>query len=121
MNYKCAYKQFLVKSIKLGSNHSLPEDIIHEINGFVFYDKETSHIRKIHHDILNDIKTSFCKKKRMGQCEDWAFVINHKYFAGMNCRFCGNYLMSHQIIRNMRLFCFCDRELVAYEENLRRR
>lgn len=123
--YNSAYKQFLVKSITVQNNRyagtriAIPEDIAREINAFLFYDEETSYIREKKRRLVKSIVASF-RKKRMGQCEDWAFIINNRYFAGMNCRFCGNYLMSHQIIRNTRLFCFCDRELVAYEERLRR-
>lgn len=101
------YKQFLVKSLPL------PSEICNEISSYLFYDRETSTNRKKLQDSIHMISTL----PRRNDREDWAFRLHNKYFAGINCRFCGNYIMAHCTITTPGIFCFCMRGLESYEED----
>lgn len=109
--YNCAYKKFLVASL------NLPYDITNEIQGYLFYDKETSAKRAIKKNIVSSIDTMLGNRKRTNSStEDWEFVVNKKTMSAINCRICGNYLMSHKMIEQLRLFCFCNRDLYSYHD-----
>lgn len=116
MNKASYYKQLLVNSLEL------PRELCNEINGYLFYDKESMQVRnefrmricgKIHKSIGNRRADSPFR----GETEDWVFFADYgePYISAVNCRFCGNYIMSKKHINNHNMLCFCDRELREYE------
>lgn len=128
------YKQFLIRSLKL------PYELCEEINAYVFYDKDTTEVRNqvrkhFRNTCVVEINNASSNRKDgggtsidaavasgtigfRGETEDWSFHTFYEYtreICAVNCRFCGNYLMSNtQIITNHKLMCFCKRNIIEF-------
>lgn len=142
MESTAAEKQFLVQSLKL------PRELCDEINAYVFYDKHTVDVRNQFRETCTAAINNAYSNRRQGggtsidaavasgtvgfrgETEDWWFAETEPiqcdhlpirlYMSvyAVNCRFCGNYLMSNTIITNNRLKCFCNRQIGEFFELL---
>jgi len=115
--------------------HLLPVPFVlaEEINSYLFYDKTTALMRKLHNEKMNEIVEKFTiaqsSRKRpdpiwfehiddviddpfaydSDHCEQWATWLgdgNEIQFQGVNCRFCGNYKELTDL--PLRICCSCN-------------
>jgi hypothetical protein len=94
-------KVFLLRQL------NLPFDMIEEINGLCFYDKESTNTRINMRNILNVIKTPLMNgfDRNTGHWHFWA-DNNENQFQSQNCVRCGNYI--YIIHYNTKLMCNCQ-------------
>ena len=94
-------KVFLLKQL------NLPLDMIEEINGMCFYDREATNTRTNMRNILEVIKSPILNG--FDEKGHWCFWADEIQFQGSNCLKCGNYIRNSIIITrsNTRLLCNC--------------
>lgn len=114
----------------------LPSDMVHEICGYCFYDKEISLIRdkkrKIMKTVLTEANTGYTSNKNgLKKYDDhgtWWFLYKDKKsedFVSLLsdfCQDCGNYRASNRGYINLSVKCYCldsEEEEFSYEDEVR--
>jgi len=87
----------------------LPEDIMEEIKGFVFYDKVTGNTRLRKQAVVHAIDTAtHSRKMKEDYHESWAFWTGGEMdpqMQALHCITCGNYQISYVFCEKTRCLC----------------
>ena len=109
----------------------LPDKLLWNlINEYVFMDKKEYELRKHYKNyICYAIQMSNNDRTHGFMVEHWAFwfpewvgVVHREniHLQGVNCRFCGNYIMTNVSINTQKyILCICDREMRQEDINMR--